>query len=72
VTWSERVAELRAVIAAREGKGLRPRVTVKCVSCGQTAVILGPNVEHMELMFPGWDFGTEQPYRDFCPECSRY
>jgi hypothetical protein len=69
VTWSERIAELRAAMAAREAKGLPPRVSVTCSGCDQTAVIERPNVDDMDAMFPGWLLDDEPPYHDYCPDC---
>lgn len=69
MTFSERIADLRLAIADRTSKGLEPWVSVTCASCGQTQAIADPNLDHIEGMFPGWELGSERPYRDYCPDC---
>jgi hypothetical protein len=68
VTFSERLAELRVALKEREGTGV-PSVSITCSGCGQTHAITEPNLDHPESIFPGWHLGTEQPYRDYCPDC---
>jgi len=69
MTFSDRVADLRRRIAEREARGLRVVVTLTCEGCGRTDAITGPNPDHVESMFPGWELDNEQPYHDYCPDC---